>query len=87
MTTMSISLPDDMKAFVESQVTGGSYGSASEYVRDLVRMEQRRQARERVENEFLEALKSPGEVVTPEYWAALTHEARELVKARKAANR
>jgi antitoxin ParD1/3/4 len=39
MTTMNISLPDDMKAFVDQQVRARGYMSASEYVRDLLRNE------------------------------------------------
>lgn len=37
MTTMNISLPDDLKAFVENQVATRSYTSASEYLRELIR--------------------------------------------------
>ena len=39
MTTMNISLPDDMKAFVDQQVRARGYMSASEYVRELLRRE------------------------------------------------
>jgi antitoxin ParD1/3/4 len=42
MTTMNISLPDAMKAFVDGQVTQGGYGTSSEYVRELIRKEQAR---------------------------------------------
>lgn len=37
MTTMNVSLPEDLKGFVDSQVDQGNYGSASEYVRELIR--------------------------------------------------
>lgn len=37
MATMNISLPDDMKDFVDEQVRARGYMSASEYIRDLVR--------------------------------------------------
>jgi antitoxin ParD1/3/4 len=37
MTTMNISLPDEMKAFVDAQVADRRYGNASEYMRDLIR--------------------------------------------------
>ena len=40
MATMNVSLPDLMKAWVESQVDGGQYGNASDYVRDLIRRDQ-----------------------------------------------
>jgi antitoxin ParD1/3/4 len=37
MKTMNISLPAPMRDWVEAQVEGGSYASASDYVRDLIR--------------------------------------------------
>jgi antitoxin ParD1/3/4 len=37
MTTMNISLPDDMKAFVEAEAKSNGYMSASEYIRNLIR--------------------------------------------------
>lgn len=44
MATMNISLPDQMKAWVEEQVKSGRYANSSDYMRDLVRAEQRRWA-------------------------------------------
>lgn len=46
MATMTISLPEQMKRWIESQVEGGSYSSASDYLRDLVRRD--REGRDRV---------------------------------------
>ena len=43
MATMNVSLPDQMKAWVEEQARGGRYGNASDYVRDLIRRDERRQ--------------------------------------------
>jgi antitoxin ParD1/3/4 len=40
MATMNISLPDEMKAFVEAQVATGRYTNASDYMRALVRRDQ-----------------------------------------------
>jgi antitoxin ParD1/3/4 len=37
MTTMNISLPDSLKAYVDEQVNRRRYGSTSEYVRELIR--------------------------------------------------
>ena len=39
MATMNISLPDEMKAFVEDRVESGRYANASDFMRDLVRRE------------------------------------------------
>ncbi len=49
MATMNISLPDQMKNWVEECVQSGRYANASDYVRDLIRkdhikLEQLRQA-------------------------------------------
>lgn len=43
MTTMNVSLPEGLKAFVDAQAERGGYGSTSEFVRDLIRREQDRQ--------------------------------------------
>lgn len=43
MTTMNISLPDGLKAFVDAQVDQRGYGTSSEYVRELIRKDQDRQ--------------------------------------------
>jgi len=43
MATMNVSLPDPMKAWVESQTQDGRYSNASDYVRDLIRRDQDRQ--------------------------------------------
>ena len=40
MATMNISLPDQMKAWVEAQAEDGRYSNASDYVRDLIRRDQ-----------------------------------------------
>ena len=42
MSTMNISLPDSLKAFVDEQVSQRSYGTSSEYVRELIRRDQDR---------------------------------------------
>ena len=42
MATMNISLPDQMKAWVESRSEDGRYSNASDYVRDLIRRDQQR---------------------------------------------
>lgn len=42
MSTMNISLPDSLKAFVDEQVRQRRYGTSSEYVRELIRKDQDR---------------------------------------------
>jgi antitoxin ParD1/3/4 len=45
MTTMNITLPEQMKAWVETQAENGRFNDASDYVRDLIRRDQERQGR------------------------------------------
>ena len=40
MATMNVSLPDQMKEWVEKQIEGGHYSNSSDYVRDLIRRDQ-----------------------------------------------
>lgn len=43
MSTMNISLPESLKAFVDEQVSERGYGTSSEYVRELIRRDHDRQ--------------------------------------------
>jgi len=40
MSTMNISLPQTLKAFVDQQVNQRGYSTSSEYVRELIRKDQ-----------------------------------------------
>jgi antitoxin ParD1/3/4 len=42
MTTMNVSLPAELRTYVDEQVERGRYGSPSEYVRQLIRRDQDR---------------------------------------------
>ena len=59
MTTMNISLPDEMKAFVETQMAKEGYASASEYLRALIREAQKRRAKQELEAKLLDGLQGP----------------------------
>ena len=50
MATMNVSLPEQMKTWVESQAQSGCYSNASDYVRDLIRRDQEQR------NQLVEAL-------------------------------
>ena len=42
MATMNVSLPKQMKSWVEQQSEGGRFANSSDYVRDLIRRDQER---------------------------------------------
>ena len=58
MKTMNVSLPDPMRDYIEQQVKTGGYGSISEYIRDLIRQDQKRKAQEHLESLLLQGLDS-----------------------------
>jgi antitoxin ParD1/3/4 len=50
MSTMTISLPDGLKAFVDQLVQTEGYGTSSEYLRELIRRDQdKRQFKEQLQ--------------------------------------
>ncbi len=82
MTTMNISLPEEMKTFIEDQITRDGYASASEYFRTLIREDQKRRAKRELEAKFREALESgPATPMTRDDWIALRQEARDGMAA------
>jgi|SRR6056297_3652075 len=69
MTTMNVSLPDELKVFVDERVSHDGYGSTSEYVRDLIR---RDRERGHLRDLVLEGANSgPGVVADAAYFDAL----------------
>ncbi len=81
MTTMNISLPDEMKAFVEAQVTQEGYATASEYLRALIREAQKRRATLELESKLLEGLQGPAAEMTRDDWDSIQREALESLGA------
>lgn len=58
MATINISLPDPLKDFVDEQVAERRLPSASDYVGELIREEQKRRAQEKLKQLLLEGLNS-----------------------------
>ena len=69
MTSLNISLPESLKKYVEVQVSAGGYSTPSEYLRELLRQDQKQRAEEKLEALLLEGLNSGEPIeITPEYW-------------------
>jgi antitoxin ParD1/3/4 len=84
METMNIALPKPMKIFVQKQVAQGGYSSVSEYLRTLIREDQKKDAGSNLEVMLLEGLKGKGVKIIPKWW----HEFRaNLIKRHKKAKR
>jgi antitoxin ParD1/3/4 len=72
MTTLNISLPESMKAFVEEQATREGYGTVSEYLRALIRDLQKRKAKKAaLDAQLLEGVRSPTVRMTKKHWEEL----------------
>ena len=87
METMNISLPESLKQFIDEHVAKGGYSTVSEYIRALVRDDQKRKAQERLETLLLEGLESgePTEM-TKENWDEIRREVAARLKARSSAS-
>lgn len=84
MQSMNISLPEPMKQYVDEQVDAGNYSSASEYMRELVRADQQRREKERLEMLLLESLDSGKSIeITPEMIDDLRTRVRTRAKSRQ----
>jgi len=83
MQSMNISLPDPLKQFVDGQIAQGRYSSASEYIRELIRADEKRKAEEQLEAKLLEGLSSPESELTTEDWSDIRKEALAKLEARQ----
>ena len=70
--SMNVSLPREQKEFVESRVAAARHGSVSEYIRALIRRDEKEVAREKLEQMLIEGLESGDPIpLTQETWAEL----------------
>ncbi len=76
MATLNISMPDEMRAFIDTRVSMGEYQSASDYLRDLIRHDH-----EATEQLLLEGLESG--TAKPLDMSALKKRAQSLLKSQK----
>lgn len=80
-TSINISLPVPMRVWVEETMARSGYGNLSEYMRHLIREDQRRESEAETECRLIEAMASPAEPMTDEQWVeirrAVTRRRRE----------
>ena len=80
---MNVSLPEDLKEYVEAQTKRG-YSTPSEYVRELIRGDQKRRASERLDALLLEGLNSGNSIpVNAKFWNDLKKDALAKLKSKK----
>ena len=83
MQTMNISLPEPLKAFVDAQIAAGRYSSVSEYVRELIRDDEKRKAEGQLEALLLEGLRGEKTELTRQAFNDIRREALARLKSRK----
>jgi antitoxin ParD1/3/4 len=82
--SLNISLPEEMKDWVEAHVQRSGYGTTSEYFRQLVRDDQRRQVRDEIDAKLLAALQAgSAEEITPEWWEERRKELARRIDGRR----
>lgn len=82
MTTLNITVPEEVQAFIESQLSEGGYASASDYLLALIHDAQARQALDAKLHEALDS--GPDEPMTQGDWAAIRQEVHRRHAARQA---
>ena len=83
-TSLNISLPEALKAYVKERVAEEHYSTPSDFVRALIRADQKQKAREQLDQLLLQGLQSTPEEVTPEYLAELRHEVQAAIAQKRA---
>ena len=84
MDTMNIALPNNLKEYVQRHVEQGGYSGASEYIRELIRLDQRESAQAVLETELLKGLASgPPQKMTAADWSAIRGEVKRRISSRK----
>lgn len=88
MPTLTISLPDSLRDFVDSQVRTRGYGNVSEYFRGLVRDAREQESQKRLERLLLEGLDSGEDIaLVPKHWTkkkkAILARVRQIRDARQ----
>ena len=80
--TISIAIPEPIVEYIDHRVATGGYGNRSEYIRDLVRMDQREQAKRRLRELVTEGLASSSATpMSATDWTDMESVARGEVRA------
>ena len=83
MATVTISMPESLRQFLDHEVETKGYGNVSEYMRCLLRDARAKEADARLEALLLEGLVSGDPIPsTPEFWRELRSEVRKNRTAR-----
>ena len=71
MVSIDITVPDELKAFAESEAAREGHASVSEYVTALLREAERRAAQSDLEAKLVRALDAPARELSERDWDAM----------------
>ena len=69
MTPLQISLPESLQQFIDQQVREGSYNNTDEYIYHLILEDQKRNAKQQLEEMLIAGLDSGDPIeITDDWW-------------------
>lgn len=83
MESMNVTLPTLLKKFVDDRIAAGSFSTPSDYIRQLIRDDQEREARRAIERQVLEGIESGSTSMTEDDWEELRQEIEAKAAKRK----
>ena len=82
MVNFNISLPDNLRDWVDARIKNGDYNNASDYLRDLIRNDQKKYIN--LDEFLLEGLNSgAGIEMNPEFWNKKRQQLRSQVRIKR----
>jgi antitoxin ParD1/3/4 len=89
MNTVTISLPESLKEFIEAEVETKGYGNVSDYICGLLREAQKKGSNARLEVLLLAGLKLSGEdlPLSRKSWSKLKADAAQVVSWKQPPNK
>lgn len=83
-TSLNITIPKPLRQFVDRQVASGGYGTAGEYVCEVLKKEQIEQARAEIDAKLIEGLDSgPSTEMTRQDWEQIRRQGMKRISARQ----
>jgi antitoxin ParD1/3/4 len=80
MASIQITLPDELKEFVDSEAAACGYEGPGQYVQELLRVAWKQKSKSELEAKLVEATESgPTVEATPEFWTELRTRVRRRV--------
>ena len=69
MASLNVKMPEPMREYVDERAEEGNFGTPTEYIRHLIREDQKAREKELLEKMLLEGLNSGESIpITEEYW-------------------